>query len=258
MGKDSAISWTDHTYNPWYGGCTPRGPECRECYAKRDMRRYGKDPEVLTRAKPTTFRNPLKWKDPAKIFVCSWSDFFLESVPPTWRWDAWDIMRQAPQHTYIIPTKRPENILEALPFNWEDCRNVWLLISAGTQASLDKRWSQFAEIPAAVKGVSIEPMLEPLEMDYHLHQMVPSKSWIILGGESADGPRSARPFPVDGAMNVVEAAYDIPVFVKQMGTHWAYHTVVQDGKTAYQLGDRKGVRMEWWPEELRVQEFPVE
>ncbi len=59
MGKNSGVPWTDHSWSPWYGGCSPRGPECANCYARWDMKRYGKDPDVLTLAGRATFRGPL-------------------------------------------------------------------------------------------------------------------------------------------------------------------------------------------------------
>lgn len=279
MGKNSAIEWTDHTWNPWRGGCTPRGPECMHCYARRDMNRYGHDPSVLVRSK-TTFRAPLKWQEPARVFVCSWSDFFLEEADRL-RPEAWEIMRQSPQHTYIIPTKRPELITDRLPAGWGDgWPNVWLLVSAGTQDNLDKWWGILRSVPAAVRGISMEPLLESVDptvclacrfyaselkhprrgtiggTPHRAARLHPRADWIIVGGESGPG---ARPMEITWAESLVEQckAAGVPVFVKQLGTHWAKSLVTANGKTVYQLGDRKGSRMEYWPEDLKIREYPT-
>lgn len=117
MGKNSGIEWTDHTWNPWQG-CLKVSPGCKQCYMYRDKKRYGQDPMVVVRSKPGTFRKPLQWKQPAKVFTCSWSDFFIEQAD-NWIDDAWNIIRQTPHLTYQILTKRPENIKDRLPEDWE-------------------------------------------------------------------------------------------------------------------------------------------
>ncbi len=94
MGNESAIEWTDATWNPWHKA------------------RYGQDPNTVVRSK-TKFYDPLKWKEPRKIFTCSWSDFFIEEADE-WRDEAFAIMALTPQHTYQVLTKRPERMLEYL------------------------------------------------------------------------------------------------------------------------------------------------
>lgn len=290
MGKNSKVEWCNHTWGPWRGGCSPRGPECLHCYAERDMIRYGHDPHTLTRSK-TTFDAPLRWKDPAKIFVCSWSDFFLPEADQ-WRPETWDIMRDAPQHTYIIPTKRPELILDRLPHDWGGgWPNVWLLVSAGCQESVDKWVPELLKVPAAIRGLSAEPLLESIYVDPYLYTRCghcgghledqyieglrrcsrpycgkagfrkawPALDWVIIGGESHNKPRKARPMPIAAAEDLKLQADNagVRVFVKQMGTAWAYWTKTANGKTVYQLGDRKGSRMPYWPVNLWVREFPT-
>lgn len=107
MGNSSNIEWTDATWNPWHG-CHKVSQGCKNCYMFRDKRRYGQDPNVVTRAASTTFYAPLKWKKPRRIFTCSWSDFFIEEADP-WRDEAFAIMALTPQHTYQVLTKRPES-----------------------------------------------------------------------------------------------------------------------------------------------------
>ncbi len=106
MSENTKISWADHTVNFWQG-CKKVSSGCKNCYMFRDKKRYGQDASVVVRSKPPTFNKPLLWKDPARVFVCSWSDFFIEEAD-LWREEAYDIMRKTPHLTYLILTKRPE------------------------------------------------------------------------------------------------------------------------------------------------------
>ena len=101
MGETTKIEWTGATWNPWYG-CLKVSHGCDNCYMYRDMERYGRNPSVVTRSK-TQFNMPLKLKEPTLIFTCSWSDFFIREADE-WRAEAWEIMRQTPQHTYQVLT----------------------------------------------------------------------------------------------------------------------------------------------------------
>jgi protein gp37 len=115
MAKNSAIEWTDGTWNPWYG-CIKVSPGCRNCYMYREQKQYGGNPDDVRRSK-TRFQDPLKWGDSRTIFTCSWSDFFIDKADP-WRPEAWEIIRQTPRHTYLVLTKRPERIEDQLPMTW--------------------------------------------------------------------------------------------------------------------------------------------
>jgi len=79
MGKESAIQWTDATVNFWTG-CKKVSPGCKFCYMYRDKERYGLDPSAVVRTADKTFYSALKWKEPKRIFTCSWSDFFIEEA----------------------------------------------------------------------------------------------------------------------------------------------------------------------------------
>lgn len=188
MGKNSNIEWTDHTWNPWQG-CLKVSPGCKQCYMYRDKKRYGQDPMVVVRSKPATFNKPLQWKGPAKVFTCSWSDFFIDQADE-WRGEAWDIIQQTPWLTYQILTKRPENIKKRLPFRWGDgWPNVWLGVSVESQDYVH-RIEILDEIPAKVRFVSYEPALGPLQADF---EMCYGKiDWLISGGESGYNPRPAN------------------------------------------------------------------
>src|SRR3990167_4811557 len=123
MGRDSKISWTDSTWNPWIG-CHKVSPGCAHCYAETLVEnRMGRKFSEIRRASPATFNAPLKWhrpmntfspSSPQYVFTCSISDFFIEEAD-AWRDEAWEIIRRTPHLTYQILTKRPERIAGDLP-----------------------------------------------------------------------------------------------------------------------------------------------
>ena len=189
MGKNTNISWCDHTHNFWYG-CVKVSEGCKFCYAERDMLRFGKDFGTLTRAK--NFNAPLSWHEPALVFVCSWSDFFLETVPLKWLDDAWNIIRRTPHLTYLILTKRPQNIMNVLPHDWDaGWPNVWLGVTIENENNF-LRMEPLADVLAARRFVSYEPALGPLPPRF-CFTYAPVLSWLIAGGES--GPQARLPNP---------------------------------------------------------------
>src|SRR3989337_4034016 len=116
----------------------------------------------ISGAKPATFNAPLKWKDPAKVFTCCWSDFFIEEADD-WRDEAWDVISRTPHLSYQILTKRPENILSRLPENWgSGWPNVWLGVSVETQ-EYTRTIEVLTQIDAAVRFISYEPALGPVD-----------------------------------------------------------------------------------------------
>jgi protein gp37 len=156
----------------------------------RDQERYGRDPKDVHRSAPATFNSPLKWKEPKRVFTCSWSDFFIEHADP-WRDDAWWIIKNTPHLTYQILTKRPENIIGRLPGDWylpNGYPNVWLGVSV---ENMDYLWrtSLLMAVPASVHFVSYEPALGPVDFN----AANPGIDWIISGGESGNKPRPADP-----------------------------------------------------------------
>jgi protein gp37 len=243
MGETTAIEWTGSTWNPWQG-CPKVSAGCRFCYMYREKKRYGQDPTTVVRSKPPTFRAPLKWKDPGFVFVCSWSDFFVAAAD-AWRPDAWDIIRRCRHLTFQIPTKRPERIASCLPPDWgSGYPNVWLLASVEDQDAANARIPHLLNVPAAVHGLSIEPLLGPVNLarieapsaggyllnalagELRGHDGQPSRfapkiryaplRWVIVGGES--GP-FARPMHPDWARFLRNQATSagIPFFFKQWG-----------------------------------------
>lgn len=236
--KDSSIEWTDHTWNPWQG-CTKVSPACTHCYMFRDMNRYGKDPNVVRRSSPPTFNLPLKrdrdknWKIPAgdKVFTCSWSDWFHEAADP-WRDEAWAIIRQRPDLIFQIVTKRTDRIAHCLPADWGNgYPNVWLIATAENQEWLERRLGELLAIPAAVRGLSIEPLLDQVNLGAAFNRWwnsfegtrvatVPRLrdylQWVIVGGESGPGARPMHPDWAQLLRNQCQLAR-VPFFFKQWG-----------------------------------------
>lgn len=224
MGKTTGIEWADSTWNAWMG-CTKVSQGCKNCYMFREQERYGHDPSTLRRSK-TTFEDPLKWKDPRRIFVCSWSDFFHEDVPSEWRLDALEVMWRADHHKYLILTKRPELISTQVSSQQleeiEHC--TWIGVSAEDQEAYDRRVPYLRDVPAQVKFVSAEPLLGPIDMT----KLYDSRhvDWMIVGGESGT---NARIMQVNWAFDIYAYCIEneIPYFFKQWG-EWIPNRYIDD------------------------------
>lgn len=291
MAERTGIAWTEKTWNPWQG-CHKVSRGCTLCYMYREKIRYGQDPRTVVRSKPATFNAPLKWKEPARVFTCSWSDWFIEEADG-WRDEAWEIVRKTPHLTYQILTKRPERIAGHLPAGWP-WPNVWLGVSVEDQAAADERIPHLLATPAAVRFVSCEPLLAPVDLRRWLwadtepvtdRVRTPRLDWVIVGGESGPG---ARPMNVAWARSLLAQckAANIPAFTKQLGAHvitrnddglsgcddgdWQLadpdNQVEEDldgTRDGYQgapvrirLVDRKGGDPSEWPSDLKVRQWP--
>lgn len=260
MAKESKIEWTDATWNPWHG-CQKVSPGCKYCYMFRDKAKYGKKGNKVKRSK-TRFTDPLRWSmdmqmgmprgnafPGMKIFTCSWSDFFIPDADE-WRAEAWHIIKKTPEFTYQILTKRPHLVADRLPKDWGDgYANVWLGISAEDKNTYITRSDAIAEIPAHVKFVSFEPLLEQIDLG-PLHDLV--FDWGIIGGESGNntGKYIYRPTKSIWIENLIyeHKLMKVPVFVKQLGTHLAKVMCMKD---------RHGRDMDEWPLFFRLREFPT-
>lgn len=217
MGKNSSIEWTDNTWNPWRG-CFKVSPGCKSCYMYRDQERYGRDPRVVVRAADATFNKPLSWSEPARVFTCSWSDWFIEQADE-WRNEAWDIIRQTPHLTYQILTKRPDRITECLPKGWKGgWSNVWLGVSVENER-YTWRLDELAKIPAKVRFISYEPALGRVDFEPWLY--FGHFDWLISGGESGykTGKYRARPADINWFRDVRDQCqrHDVAYFHKQHG-----------------------------------------
>lgn len=210
----TTISWTDETWNPWQG-CSRVSLGCANCYMFTEREgRFGIPSNIITRSSLNTFRKPLKIKEPSKIFTCSWSDFFHDGADE-WRDDAWNIIRNTPQHIYQILTKRSHRILDHLPKDWGDgWPNVWLGVSVENHVAMHRALT-LADIPARVRFISAEPLLGPLEMPPSLKGRI---HWLISGGES--GPK-ARPADLEWFRSLRDqcVSMNISYWHKQNGGH---------------------------------------
>lgn len=253
---DSKIQWTDHTWNPWHG-CIKVSEGCKFCYMYRDKERYGQDPTTVLKSK-TKFNEPYQWKDTAKVFTCSWSDFFIKEAD-LWRPEAWKIIKNTPHLTYQILTKRPERIIDCLPLDWGDgYDNVWLGVSVENQNNID-RIVALGEIKTIISKfktfASIEPLIGPIAFDDSivLSYEFENLDWVIVGGESGNetGKYQYRPCDLEWIKSIINQCKDskVPVFMKQMGTSLA---------NLYGYKDRHGGNINEWPKFYRIREFPVE
>lgn len=187
MAENSNIGWTDHTWNPWWG-CEKVSAECLRCYIDGIMKRAGKEPfNGPIKTSDSTWKQILKWNRLAekqcerlKIFTCSMSDFFHAGADQ-WRTDAWELIRHCSTLDFLILTKRPERMAECLPPDWGmGYPNVWLGVTAGVTKSF-YRLDELRKIPAIIKFVSAEPLLENLDFRPYLNDL----DWIITGCEQA-------------------------------------------------------------------------
>lgn len=210
MAKDTGINWCDHTANFWWG-CFKVSDGCKNCYAETLSKRYGKSiwgPPTTTdrELKKAVWQDVLKWNAEAaadgvrrRVFVSSMSDF-LEDHPQVepWRQQAKALIRQLKHLDVLILTKRPENA-ERFLVDWlEDWpKNVWFGTTVENQAMAEKRVPALWKIPARVRFLSVEPMLEPVK----LYASVAYVDWVICGGESGG---KARPFEWDWARDLLE------------------------------------------------------
>jgi protein gp37 len=269
MGNNSAIQWTDATWNI-ARGCTKVDEDCKFCYMYRDSfdgTRY--NPLKIVRTK-TVFNLPLKLQDPSLIFTSSLTDFFHPDID-SYRNEAWDIIRKCPQHTFQILTKRPERIIGNLPEFWEEINSrCWIGTSIGHNDSTRVRELIKASILEGIRTIflSIEPLYEPICFlrDYYFDakafntlkrsertMLISFFDWIIIGGESGNntGKYKFRECKLGWIESIVNECtqFDVPVFVKQLGTHLAKEM---------KLKDRHGGNMEEWPQHLQIRQMPVE
>lgn len=208
MANNSSIEWTEATWNPVVG-CTVISPGCTNCYAMRMARRLeamgqpkyagttrmsGGRPKWngTIRVDEDSLHLPATWKTGRMIFVNSMSDLFHENVPLAFIRRVFETMNATPQHTYQILTKRAERLEDLSPeLEWPD--NVWMGVSVENN-DYAIRIDHLRHIAAAVKFLSLEPLLGPLD-ELNLTGI----DWVIAGGESGPG---ARPMDADWVRSI--------------------------------------------------------
>jgi protein gp37 len=259
MAANSKIEWTEATWNP-IAGCSIVSPGCHHCYAMRTAARL----EAMGQAKyagttkkvdgktlwtgrinldEPTLSLPLLTKKPTVWFVNSMSDLFHHDVPHHFISRVFGVMASCPQHTFQVLTKRAERMrwyVQAVyespkDHDWwpssmwhtrsiEPLANVWLGASTEDQPRFDERINWLLQTPAAVRFISAEPLLGPIDAELYLGladtvTATPWLDWVIAGGESGHG---ARPMHPDWARRLRDecVAASVPFFFKQWG-EWA-------------------------------------
>lgn len=261
MSTATKIEWTradDVTAGATWNlvtGCTKVSAGCDHCYAETFAERWRGIPghhfergfDVPLR--PERVDQPLRWKRPKRIFVNSMSDLFHESVPEAFIAEVFAVMAQAHWHTFQLLTKRHgrmKSLLSRPSFRdtlaslapWP-LPNVWLGVSAEEQKWWDIRVPALLETPAAVRFVSAEPLLGPIDMRLG-RDCAPD--WLIVGGESGPG---ARKMDVEWVRDLLAQCHRPGVstvpFVKQLGA-----------VAGRELGaGPKGADWDMWPEDLK-------
>lgn len=278
MGDRSKIEWTDASWNPIRGTkgtwhCVKISEGCRHCYAERNnvwrggpkykhgLDTYRLDGQILA--------HPLGWRKPRMVFVCSMCDLFEEGVPKPIIADVFSVIEGARGrgHIFQVLTKRSWRMLRWVSEHkrWVDYAagagaferrfgHVWFGVTVENQDVVEEaRILHLDETPAAVRFLSIEPMLGPI--DLHLDdcwaledQYVVGErlDWVIVGGESGPG---ARPMDLDWVRSIIGQCQEhgIPLFVKQLGTAWAKENGAKHAKG----GDPAE-----WPRDLRIRQWP--
>ncbi len=214
MGDHSAIEWTDATWNP-VTGCTKVSPGCKHCYAERlaDRLQAMGNPRYrngfAVTLHPDQLALPLRWRRPRRIFVNSMSDLFHEAVPAEYIWRVFETMAQADWHVFQVLTKRAERLATLAPsLPWP--ANVWQGVSV-ENTHYTSRIASLRSVPAAVRFLSIEPLLGPIPK-LPLERI----DWVIVGGESGPGYRAPNPEWVREIRDQCEAQ-GVPFFFKQWG-----------------------------------------
>lgn len=214
MATDSAIEWTEATWNP-VTGCNKISPGCKHCYAERMSKRlqamgqlnYANGFELTLHEH--MLDRPLLWKKPQVIFVNSMSDLFHEEVPFEFISRVFDTMRRAYWHQFQVLTKRSARLSELSPeIKWPP--NVWMGVSVENE-DYAFRIDHLRETAACVKFLSLEPLLGPLP-----NLNLDGIDWAIVGGESGPG---ARPMAEDWVIDIRDQclAANVPFFFKQWG-----------------------------------------
>ena len=214
MSFQSRIEWTESTWNP-VTGCTKVSAGCQNCYAERMAKRlkamgnpnYQNGFECTVH--PHMLNKPITWKKPQMIFVNSMSDLFHEKVPDGFIQSVFQTMNHASHHVFQVLTKRDARLLNLAPkLNWSS--NIWLGVSVESDQYVS-RIDNLRPIPAAIKFLSIEPLISPTgALD------LTGIDWVIVGGESGPG---ARPIEADWVRFIRDQCLksNTPFFFKQWG-----------------------------------------
>lgn len=243
MGTTTAIAWTDHTFNPWWG-CVRVSPACDHCYAEAFAKRTGN--AVWGKDSPRRFFGDKHWNEPHKwnraaetagerrrVFCASMADVFeARDDLDEHRERLWDLIDRTPSLDWQLLTKRPEQVMRRVPTAWASDwpANVWIGTTVENQHYAELRIPRLLDIPAPVRFLSCEPLLGPVDLRPWLRRIAPEAEaaseftwdtshrigWVIVGGES--GPQH-RPIDLDHARAIRDECdrWGVPFFFKQVG-----------------------------------------
>ena len=268
---DTKISWADKTWNP-ISGCSKISEGCQHCYAERMSKRlagrcgYDKINPFQVTLHPGKMHEPMHWRKPSRIFVCSMGDLFHDYVEEMDILTMFAVMAETPHHTYMVLTKRPKRMKEILTSRtiandvWlmtatgiNDERpiwplpNVWLGVTAENQARADERIPILLQTPAAKRFVSVEPMLGAVDLTQWIREVpvhpglcfhggrygsTPKLDWVICGGETGPGARPLHPDWVRSLRDQCKVA-DTPFFFKSWGEYCFPSQLLNNGSKSY-------------------------
>lgn len=257
MGINSAIEWTDHTFNAWVG-CTKLSAACDHCYAETWARRTG-SPKLWEgerrRTSAAYWKQPIKWnaaaaktETRARVFCCSLADVFDNQADPQWRVELFSLIQRTPNLEWQLLTKRPQNIIKMCEAAGGLPSNAAIGTTVENQEQADIRIPALLEAAAKVRPLytflSCEPLLGPIKFNpcrhcnhegninqwpcpYCKHRRFEIPDWVICGGESG---AKARPMHPQWARSLRDqcAAAGVPFFFKQWG-NWIPHKPVAGG-----------------------------
>lgn len=252
MGKNSAIAWTDDTFNPWWG-CVRVSQGCVHCYAETFSHRLGNDIWGVDKSRKffgdKHWNEPVKWDKEAKesgqpryVFcgsMCDWLEDRPDLVAPRAR--LIKLIEATPNLTWLLLTKRIENAVHLVP-EWLNGapKNAWFGVTTEDQISYDKRIGILlglrVHFDASVVWLSIEPQISEVSIDVRLDGR--NVDWAIVGGESGTG---CRPFNIEWARSIKKQCDEdgVAFFLKQLGGH-----------------PSKRHNMTDFPEDLQVRDYP--
>lgn len=299
----TTIEWAHYTHNPWIG-CEKISQGCRNCYASvdtyarvsasRGLPLWGPG-STRHRTSEANWRKPLSWNRKAalkrieadvlgrqherpRVFCASLCDVFegREDLD-AYRADLWPLIELCTELDWMLLTKRPENVKRMVPKAWLDAwpAHAWAGTSVENQAAADERIPRLLGVPARVRFLSMEPLLEAVDLTRVRYGNIvaidclrgtagvpephatgfPRVHLVIVGGESGPG---ARPFDIAWLRSILRQcrAAGTKCFVKQFGSAPVWDSDGPGGTHAIDLLDRKGGNPEEWPKDVRVREMP--
>lgn len=256
MAEATKIEWCDSTWNGWWG-CTKIAPACDFCYAAVLDKRTGGDHWGNVPRRRTSEKNwhePLKWQRDAaaflakhghrrRVFCGSMKDWADNQVPKEWRADLWQLIRDCPDLDWLMLTKRPQNIAKMLPAFWDDIKgSIWLGTTIEDHEHATRNVPHLLEHDAAVRFVSCEPLLGPLNLRTWLHDSdchwqdgfctcseprEHSIDWVITGGESGPHARFTHPDWLADIRDQV--AKSRAAFLHKQNGEWVDYTEIASG-----------------------------